>query len=226
MRVTVTSNIKEVLGWTANLHPQFRFAVAKTLTDVVREVQKAMPAEVQRAFKGGAVEYTKRAFYIEGADKRKSDLVAAVGVKDDQAKYLSFQVEGGTRIPERGALKLPSVVDLTAQGNIPKGLIRQLIARANAGKRVTRGQSKRTGISQKVDLFYGEPGDGRPLGIYKRVAVSTTQHRLIPVVVFPKQSARYTDRPFDFYGVSTKIVQRSFDATLDRNWRHALATAR
>lgn len=224
MRVSFTSNINEVLGWTANLHPQFRYAVARTLTDVVRMAKDAMPAEVQSVFKGGAVEYTKRAFYIEPANKAR--LSAAVGVKDDQAKYLGYQVEGGVRTPERGTLKLPSVIDLTTQGNIPRGMIRRLIERANAGKRATRQQSKRTGISQQVDLFYGEPGDGRPLGIYKRVAVSSTEHRLIPVVVFPKQSARYTDRRFDFYGVAGKIVQREFDAALDRNWRQALATAR
>lgn len=224
MRISVTSNVTEVLGWTARLHPQFRYAVARTLTDVMSEVKRGLPAEVERSFEGGAVDYTKRGFYIEPA--RKESLVSAVAVKDDQAKYLRYQIEGGRRSPTHVALRLPSVVQLTAQGNLPSGLIRQLIARAKAGKRALKRQAKRFGVSQAVDLFYGDPGDGRPPGIYKRIVRSSSQHQLVPIVVFPKRDAVYKERRFDFYGFADRTVRKSFDAALERNWREALATAR
>lgn len=224
MRLSISSNIDEVIGWTARLHPQFQFATAKALTDTVRDIQQAMPAEVQSAFEGGAVDFTKRGFYITPA--RKDRLEATVGAKDKQAEYLRYQVDGGRRAPKNKALRLPSVVQLTGEGNLPVGVIRQLVARARAGKRATRTQSRKFGISQQLDIFYGEPGDGRPAGIYKRVALSSTRHQLVPVIVFPKRDANYTRRPFDFYGKAARITQQRFEFNLDRAWRLALATAR
>jgi len=117
-------------------------------------------------------------------------------------------------------------VQLNQYGNIPAGLIRQLVARAKAGKRATKTQARRFGVSQQLDLFYGEPGDGRPAGIYKRIVISSTRHQLVPIVVFPKQSARYTTKPFDFYAFSQRITLREFGPALDRAWRLALATAK
>lgn len=223
MRVDLSSNMREVVGGIARLHPQFNFAAAKALTDTVRIVQGAMPSIVESVFKGGAVDFTKRGFYIQPA--RKDNLQASVGVKDKQAEFLQYQVEGGTRAPKRQALRLPSVVQLTTQGNLPAGLIKSLIARARAGKRATASQARRFGVSQQVDLFYGEPGDGRPAGIYKRVA-NGTRHQLVPMIVFPKRNARYAERRFDFYGEAERRVQREFEPALDRAWAFALATAK
>lgn len=223
MRVSVSSNIDEVLGWTARLHPQFQFACAKALTDTVRIIAAKLPAQVDTDL-DRPVPFTRSAFYTQGA--RKDSLVATVGVKDAQAQYLWWQVEGGARSPARKALKLPSVVQLNEHGNIPKGLIRQLIARAKAGKRATKGQARKFGVSQALDLFYGDPSDGRPAGIYKRVVVSSTQHRLVPIIVFPQRTAQYSPRRFDFYGVSHRHVDREFGPALDRAWRLALATAK
>jgi hypothetical protein len=224
VQINVSHNIGEVLGFVNRLHKQAPFAIAKALTDTVRDVQAVMPAEVNKTSEGGAVEFTKRGFFTTPA--RKGSLSATVGAKDKQAQYLRFQIEGGRRQPARQALRLPSVVQLTEQGNLPAGLIRQLVARAKAGKRATRTQSRRFGVSQALDLFYGEPGDGRPAGIYKRVVLSATRHQLIPIIVFPKQDAAYTKRPFDFYGIAKRVALQRFDANLDRAWRLALATAR
>jgi len=214
----------EVLGWTARLHPQFRFAAAKTLSDVVVQAWRELPAEADRSFDGGATSWTKRAFDFTRATKDK--LEASVGVKPQQATYLQYQVEGGRRSPRNVALRLPSVVQLDAQGNMPPGLVRQLIARAKAGKRATRAQSRRFKVSQELDLFYGEPGDGRPAGIYQRVVHSATKHVLVPIVVFPRRQAVYTERRLDFYAFADRIVRRNFEPTLLRNWHAAVASMR
>jgi hypothetical protein len=224
VQVSFSSNIDSVLRASARLDPQFRFAAAKALTDTMRDVQLGLPGEAVRVFEGGAVDFTRRGFYLQAA--RKDNLVASVGVKDKQAAYLQYQIEGGRRAPRKRALRLPSVVQLTAQGNLPTGLIRTLIARAKAGKRATAGQAKRFGVSRATDLFYGEPGDGRPAGIYKRVVLSAQRHQLVPIVVMPKTEAHYTDRRFDFYGFADRTFRRGFEANLDRAWKYAQATAR
>jgi hypothetical protein len=222
VRVTTSSNIGEVIRETAKLHPQFRFAAALALTESVKAARDAMPGEVESVFDRPTA-FTKGGFFIEPA--RKDRLQASVGIKDRQAEYLQYQVQGGTRQPKRQALRLPSVVQLNEYGNVPAGLIKSLINRAKAGKRATGAQSRRFGVSQAVDLFYGEPGDGRPAGIYKRVVVSALRHELVPIIVFPKQPARY-ERLFDFHERAERIVVRSFEPALASAWQRALATAK
>lgn len=222
MRVSLSSNVNAVLGSVLQLHPQFQFAAAVALTRTAQVVMKAMPPEASRVL-DRPTPFTLAGFYTQAA--RKDRLEATVGVKDRQAQYLWYQVEGGSRKPNRQALRLPSVVQLNEFGNLPSGLVRSLIQRAKAGKRATCSQSRRFGVSQQVDLFYGEPGDGRPAGIYKRVALSTTRHQLIPMVVFPKRDAKY-ERRFDFYAIAARETGRVFEAELARSWSEALASAR
>jgi hypothetical protein len=222
MRVDLTSNIDQVLQQTVRLHPQWRFACAKALTDTVRLVQAAMPAQLESTLDRPTT-FTKTGFYAQPA--RKDTLSAAVGIKDRQAQYLAFQIEGGTRAPSKQALRLPGVVDLNESGNLPSGLIRQLIARARAGRGATKRQAQRFGVSSAVTLFYGEPGDGRPAGIYKRVPAGPGREHLVPVVVFPKQSAQY-ERRFDFYALAERLTMAEFEGALNRAWQQALSTAR
>jgi hypothetical protein len=222
MRIDLKGNIDVVVRDSMKLHPQFRFAAAKALTDVVGMVRSGMPSELESAL-DKPTQFTKNGFFIQPA--RKDKLEATVGVKDKQAEYMRYQVDGGERAPKKAALRLPSVVQLDAAGNLPAGTIKRLIQRAQAGKRATKAQGKRFGVSTQVDLFYGEPGDGRPAGIYKRVPIGNGQARLVPIVVFPKHSAHYTRR-FDFEGIAERIVSRNFSAALDSAWAQALATAR
>ena len=220
--MTWSSNLGAVISDAQRLHPQFRFAAAVALTRAVRNARESMPAEVGRVFDRPSM-FTSSGFFMTPA--RKDALQATVGVKDRQAQYLHWQVEGGARAPARQALRLPAVVQLDAHGNLPVGLIRSLVQRARAGKRATRTQARKFGLSQQLDLFYGEPGDGRPAGIYKRVALSATRQQLVPVVVFPKRAARY-ERRFDFHAAAEREVVRTFPAELDRAWREAVASAR
>ena len=222
MRLKVRSNIDQVLGFTSRLHPQFRFAAAKALTDTVKGISAATPGELTRALDRPS-QFTRSGLFVKPA--RKDALQAAVGFKPKQAAYLGWQVDGGTRQPTRSALRLPGDVTLNEYGNLPAGLIRQLIARAKAGRRATKRQAARFGVSQEVDLFYGEPGDGRPAGIYKRVAISSTRHQLVPLVLFPKRGARYEQR-LDFYGFAGRLASASLDNNLRRAWRQAISTAR
>lgn len=221
MRFDLRGNLEEVKGAAARLHPQFRFAAASALTNTLRLAKDAMAPAADSALDRPTT-FTKGGFFLQPA--RKDKLEASVGVKDRQATYLGYQVEGGERAPNRVALRLPAEVELDGAGNLPAGTIKRLVQRAQAGKRATKAQGKRFGVSTQVDLFYGEPGDGRPAGIYKRVPVGG-KTRLVPIVVFPKRSASYTKR-FDFYGIANRIVTRNFSVELDKAWANAIATAR
>jgi hypothetical protein len=223
VNVSWSSNIDDVLGSAAKLHPQFRFAVSRALNLTMRDVHGEMAPEVSRAL-DRPVQYTKQGFYWRPS--RKDALQAEVGVKTAQAEYMQYMVHGGRRSPKRKALRLPSVVQLNEHGNIPRGLIKQLIARARAGKKATANQGQRAGLSSKLDLFYGDPQDGRPAGLYKRVVLSPSRHQLIPIVVFPQTTAKYQERTFDFYGIAHRNFSRSFNQRLAQAWREALATAK
>jgi hypothetical protein len=218
----VTSNIDQVLGFTARVHPQFRFALSLGMNTTIRKGRDGAVAALDRQI-DKPTPFTRGGFFLVPA--RKDKLSATVGIKDKQAEYMVYQVEGGTRAPKNVALRLPAAVQLNDYGNLPAGVIKQLIARAQAGKHATKRQSKRFGISQELDLFYGDPGDGRPAGIYKRVVISATRHQLIPIVVFPRKRASYSKR-YDFFGAVDAIVRREFPTEAKAAWVRALATAK
>ena len=221
--ISVKDNIREVMSFTDRLGSQYRFAVAKALTDTAREAaREELPKQAERDL-DSPTPFTKQGFFFTPA--RKDSLTAVVGAKDRQSTYLHYQVRGGTRRPNRKALRLPSEVELNQFGNMPKGLVAQLIRRAQEGKRATKTQSARFGVSQKVDLFYGDPGDDRPPGIYKRVPLPGNRNRLVPIVVFPEQPARYSPR-FDFAGAVQRTVRTRFVLNLRRAVALARATAR
>jgi hypothetical protein len=223
MRVTITSNVDQVLGGMARLHPQFRFAAAKALTDTAREAWRGLPAAAEGAF-DRPTQFTRSGFFVTPA--RKDSLVAVVGVKDRQATYLGFQVEGGRRSPRKVAIPLPSTVQLDTHGNLPRGTIRRLIAAARSGRKLRGKAAKQLGIAQKSEIFYGKPRGSRglPAGIYSR-RNAKGQRQLVPLIVFDRQPARY-DKRFDFYGAAGRVFAQSFEANLARAWQQALASAR
>jgi hypothetical protein len=221
--INVTDNIKQVLSFTDRLDRQYQFAVAKALTDVARSAAKAMPTEVQHDLED-PTPFTLRGFFSTRAEKAKP--VAEVGVKDLQAKYLRYQIEGGQRRPTKKALRLPATVQLDSFGNLPKGTIRRLVAAAKSGRRVGGKRAQKLGVAESSEIFYGKPRGGaqRPPGLYVRRKQEGRQV-LVPLVVFPARSATYRQR-FDFYAKAEQIVRREFEPTLRRAWALAKATAR
>ena len=220
--INVTHNAAQVISGLGFYAKQARFAMAVALTRTVRDIQDAMPARLE-ADLDRPTPFTKRGFVTERATV--DNLRAAVVIRPLQAAYLRYQIEGGPRAPSRLALRLPSEVQLNQYGNLPAGLIKQLVARAKAGRRATKGKARRFGVSQGVDLFYGDPGDGRPVGVYKRLVLGPNRHQLVPVVVMPRQSAQYRRR-FDFYGHARRVAIERWPANVRTALAQALATAR
>lgn len=232
MRIDLSHNIKDVIRGVDRLSSQLPFAVAKALTDTVKAIEKAMPPELAEDL-DRPTNFTRKAFFIQAA--RKSRLVAVVGVKDKQAEYLKYQIEGGDRFPRRRTLKLPGAIKLDASGNIRKRDLERLIQKAKSEREIGRkwGKTKTSDMGQSHGLLYGKPAHhpNMPSGIYQRMSSGSwqnhgTQRRwLLPLVLFPARSAHYTKR-FDFFAKAERIANREFVPALDRAWRQALATAR
>lgn len=215
MRVTVSVDTSAYERWVNELGDQMPFAQALALTrtaqDAASDLAKALPEYLDKP-----TPWTARAFAVRRADKRT--LAAEVYVKPGQS-YLGWQIEGGTRAPARKALKLPGSVKLDQSGNIPRAELQRLIQTAKEGKRLTKARARRLGISAKVDLFYGDPGNGMPPGLYKRI-VAAGEHHLVPLVLFPHRSARYRKRlPM------ADIVRRTVARTWQKNFGDAAARA-
>ena len=201
---------------------QVSFAASKALNATGKEIADAMPAEIERAI-DKPTPFTKRGVRVLKYANKES-LAATVGFMKAQAKYMRWQVEGGARNPGTAGLRIPAAIKVNEFGNIPKGIIGQLIAVARKERTLTKVKARRLQVSRKVDLFYGDPidkkGKARPRGIYKIVNES-----LIPLVIFPVTPAKYR-AIFDFNGIAEGIVRREWSRKFDIALADALRTAK
>ena len=158
MQLTITTNLAEVRRRLSGLEKQVNFAASKALNDTAREVRKAIPAGLRRSLdRPTPFTASEGATFIRPA--RRDNLTAEVLFKDRQASYLRYQVEGGVRRPKRRALRLPSAIQLDQYGNLPRGIIQQLIAVARKESKLGKRKARRIQVSNKLDLFYGDPKD-------------------------------------------------------------------
>lgn len=228
IRISVKHDIDQLVAKIGRIgREQIPFATALALTKTAQEVQRAIPAALEKDL-DRPTEFTKRGTFIVPA--RKNTLTAVVGFKDKQAEYMRLQIEGGSRAPKKKALRLPGEVVLNQYGNLPQGTIARLIAAAKAGKygAVVR---KRLGVGDRrkkagdLALFYGQPKGhpGLPVGIWRRMPGNPGT--LVPVIVFPKRVAHYRPR-FAFRKMVEAVVAREFPAQFAAAFDHAMRTAR
>lgn len=198
------------------------FAASKALNATGKAVAEAMPVEIERAL-DKPTPFTKRGVRVLKY-ANKSTLEATVGFMKAQAEYMRWQVEGGVRQPGSAGLRLPSAIKVNEFGNIPRGIINQLIAVARKEGKLGKVKARRVQVSSKVELFYGDPldktGKKWPRGIYKIASGS-----LIPLVVFPITPARYR-AIFDFPRIAEGIVKREWSRQFDKALAEALRTAK
>jgi hypothetical protein len=223
MRIAVdVTGVDAVNAHLAGRGRQVAFAASVALNAAAKTVSAAMPAEIERAI-DRPTPFTRRGVRVlKFANKAK--LETTVGFMRAQAKYMVFQIEGGTRHPGQEGLRLPSAIKVNEFGNIPKGVIGRLIAVARKERGLAKVTSRRVRVSAKVDLFYGDPTDqkGRPWprGIYK-----VAGGQLIPLVVFPVTNARYKAR-FDFRRIAAAVVYREWPGQFSKAMAEAIRTAR
>lgn len=221
MDIRVTHTFGKLAEKLRAMGKQADYAAAVALTRTAKEAAMALNDELPK-YLDNPTRFTRQAFTIRAANKHT--LRAVVLAKDAQAASLRYQVAGGVRAPKRKAQRLPSEIKLDQFGNLPRGEITRLIALAKAGKRLTKARGRKLGISSKLDLFYGDPGHGKPPGIYKRVA-NGNQHVLVPLIVFPAVPAKYKPR-FPMREIVQRVVDRRFEAHFREAWAQAVKTAR
>ena len=225
IQITGLDQVRAQLGAASK---QAAFAASKALNAAAKDVQKAIPDGLRKSL-DRPTDFTAsvKATRIEYASKTK--LEAAVLFKDKQASYMRYQVEGGTRQPTRKALRLPSAVQLNQYGNLPKGIIAQLIAVARKESKLGKRKARRIKVSNKVELFYGDPADvgghKYPPGIYKIVQLGSNRSQLVPLIVFPAVSAKYKKR-VDLEAIARPVVLANINRHFNEAFSAAMGSAR
>jgi hypothetical protein len=262
MDISITfEGLKETIeNMDALARKQLPYALKEALNITAADVQKAEVKKMQETL-DRPTPYTLKSVKIKSATKAK--LEAAVYFPESSfgkgstaaAKYILPQVAGGARNIKRfeAALQRVGVLpkglyvapgqgcELDAYGNIPTGLIVQLLSyfrafgeqgyRANITdkkKAALKKGSKRKGtLGYEYFVSYG-PGtnSGRqhlPAGIYKRVTFAVGS-AIKPIFMFVKQPA-YSKR-FPFIETAQRTVNMKFKDNFNRAMRDALLTAR
>ena len=223
MKISVdVRGIEATKAHIAGLGKQVAFAASKALNATGKKIADAMPGELDKAL-DKPTDFTRRGVRVLGYANR-AKLETRVGFMTAQAKYMRWATDGGTRVPGAGGLKLPAAIKLNEFGNIPRGVIARLVAVARKERKLAKATARRVAISNKVELFYGDPKDqtGKvwPRGIYK-----VANGSIIPLIVFPNTPARYRVR-FDFPKLAEGIVRKEWPRQFEIALADALSTAR
>lgn len=236
MKLNITTNASQALAQLQAVQKQVRFAAASALTATAKDVQKVVPGILAKSLDRPTKFTTDNSTFIKIATR--DNLEAAVLFKDTQAKYLQLQVDGGIYRPGDAGIRLPGNIQLNTFGNIPRGVIKQLKAAADNGqlsaalaRRLGAGTQRRKNQRGKpLQLFFGVPRgkgwEGAPLAIWRRVeGQKGAAGKLIPVIVFEKQPARYTPR-VNLQGPAEAILRQRFPANFQQALQNALATTK
>jgi CheY-like chemotaxis protein len=182
---------------TAMQRQQVPFAIAQTLNALGDDVARAVTVQMDR-YLDRPTPFTKKA-YVGGrgfkgkrATKRNFEAILIPG--DIQAKYLKFQIAGGTRLPDQKAILVPTRIS-------PKNKFGNL-SRANR-KRIVAGGGK---------FFSAGDREEKTPGVYKREG-----ERIRPFA-FYVDDARY-EAIFPIEKIAGGIVRNN----LPRRFREALA---
>ena len=178
---------------------QVPFAIAQTLNALGDDVARAVTVQMDR-YLDRPTPFTKKA-YVGGrgfkgkrATKRNFEAILIPG--DIQAKYLKFQIAGGTRLPDQKAILVPTK-----------------LAPKNKFGNLTRGNRKRM-VAGGGNFFSAGDREGKTPGIYKRVG-----NRVQPFA-FYVDDARY-EAIFPVEKIAGGVVRNN----LPRRFREALAKA-
>ncbi|MEO0624082.1 MAG: hypothetical protein AAF183_17925 [Pseudomonadota bacterium] len=190
------SNLPQARARTRHQRSQVPFATSLALNRTAEDAVKNARKRIERAF-DRPTPFTKKGVTRTRATKRR--LSARVLIKDKQAAYLQFQERGGTRRPKRRAIVIPQRARTNKYGNLARGAVRKLLARA--------------------DTFTMGAAQGRRPGIYRRTPTGAK------LLVSYEQRARYSPR-FRFAETVQKTARSRFQIQFRRAMTEAMRTAR
>lgn len=197
MKISVKANVKEV---TKDLNKiqrkQIPFATALALNDAAFGSRKALRKQAEKKLEN-PTPFTLNGFQVVKA--KKKELTSIIYVESKRYKYMKFQIFGGTRMPERKAIVVPtSRMPLNKYGNMTKNKIKTILAKPNV-------------VSTTIN--------GRP-GIFQTDRKGRTKR-----LVSYKDSVTYKPR-FNFEKIVKGYVGNTFNRHMEKRLNAALATAR
>lgn len=266
MNVTVEfKGLKELIANMDDLaKKQVPYALSRALNTTAEDIIRAEKQQLQIHIKGGPTAWTSNSLFVNRATKTKQ--AATIGFKDKSsinvtttnkgrgtpaANYMGPLVDGGPRNLKgfesslRWAHVLPpgmfiapgSACKLDAHGNIPHGLIMQILSYFKASERymghtsniTDKGRAKlKAGTRKKVGyeyfVSYGK-GNTQHLapGIYIRYSGAGTK-TIRPIMMFVSHPSYQKRVPF--YETAQKVIDIKLNFNFNNAMREALLTAK
>lgn len=212
MRIVIKDNLKELSrSLTRIQREQVPFAASMALNelaaDVANEITRQMEHLLDRPtpFTLKLYQPARGKFYGTRANKRNLTAVldpSATAAGKARMEYMKYQIDGGTRLPTKTAILVPTrVAPRNKFGNVSK---------TNREKMITKSGN----------FFSAGQREGKTPGIYKR----ETKGRIQPYA-FYVDSANYKPiLPVDKIAVG--VVKSKFNYRFNKAMQKALATAR
>jgi len=212
--------IEDVRAYLANVQKQVPFATARALTKTAQDTRDALKVQIKKDL-DRPTPFTVRG--ISSASATKASLQARVYVRDIQAGYLWYAVEGGVA----GSRVRPGNIRLNKYGNIPRKSLGKLLARPDVFYGTIRGI---TGIWQRgrvrgdrftteVKSYRGARGQA---GYKYR---SGNLSRNVRLIAAKENNVRYQKR-FNFYTGGAKAINRVWEKNMSESLNFAIKTAK
>jgi len=197
LKIDIRADIKSATkGLSRVQKKQIPFATALALNDAAFGARKELRKQAEKKFEN-PTPFTLNGFQVVKA--KKKELTSIIYVESKRYKYMKFQIFGGTRMPERKAIVVPtSRMPLNKYGNMTKNKIKTILAKPNV-------------VSTTIN--------GRP-GIFQTDRKVRTKR-----LVSYKDSVTYKPR-FNFEKIVKGYVGNTFNRHMEKRLNAALATAR
>ena len=127
IRINIKSNVKEITkDLKREQKKQIPFATMIAINNTLFQLRKEMGKQTTKKL-DRPTPFTQRGFLVEKASKK--NLKGMLYIRDEVAKYLKYQIEGGIRTPKKKKIGVPTgKANLNKYGNVPgakKGYIKK-----------------------------------------------------------------------------------------------------
>jgi hypothetical protein len=127
MNIDISSNIKQVKKALTKFEKKLiPAATTYTVNELAFKISRQeMPKRADKVFAGGATGWTKRGFAYKKAKRGQSS--SKVFIRDSQAEYMKYQIDGGTRRPKGRSILVPNgQARKNKYGNLTKGTYQKI----------------------------------------------------------------------------------------------------
>jgi hypothetical protein len=214
MQISVKSDVAKALRSISRLHrKQIPYAAALGLSMTAKKVAKVEQRMMVKTL-ANPTPFTVKGIRWQGAKKadfKVGSLRARVYIRDKQASYLNYQIDGGTRT--RTAIPVPTRnLKLNKYGN--------MIGGKNRIKRLLNKKNTFQGTINGIEGIWQRPKQGKRSG----GGYGTTGQSGLKLLVAYENTVTYQPR-FDFYGIGERSVKKNIGIEMDKAITRAVPSA-